>query len=394
VTALRLTCSNTESFVANIFDNDITVTGTHDSIMNIYGIHFDDWEASGEVRNNTLLLTGPRSVTGVSTYGADEISGNDITGIITTDYLTAKGYGIYSLAGNAGSNDYIFDNTISLSTNRNNISLYGIHAQSGKIRHNRITATHSGDSGKVYGLTTDYYQIHIENNSILLSSAGASEYGIAFNTHYNDTKTSYLKNNILQGSAGGISKGIYKSTGYLASVVNSYNTVYNFSDGYDGLTAGTGSLTSDPEFADAELHLSPGSPAIDAGDWASPYANEPAPNGGRINMGAYGNTASATVSAPFTLYAGSDGNCGTKVPCYSKIQDAIDDAATGDVILVRQGRYPESLRLGANKTLLIKGGYNETFGQQTADTTFIEAAGPTAIEASGGSLRFQMISVK
>ncbi len=50
VTAFRLTCSNTEAFIANIFDNDITVTGTHDSIMTIYGICFDDWEASGEVR--------------------------------------------------------------------------------------------------------------------------------------------------------------------------------------------------------------------------------------------------------------------------------------------------------------------------------------------------------
>ena len=235
VTALRLTCSNTEAFIANIFDNDITVTGTHDGIMNIYGIYFDDWEASGEVRNNTVLLTGPRSVTGVSTYGADEISGNDITGVITTDYLTAKGYGIYSLAGNAGSNDYIFDNTISLSTNRNNICLYGIHAQSGRIRNNRITATHSGDSGKAYGLSTDYYQIYIENNSILLWAPGVSEYGIAFNTHYNESKTSYLKNNILQGSAGGNSKGIYKSTGYLASVVNSYNTVYNFTDAFRNL---------------------------------------------------------------------------------------------------------------------------------------------------------------
>jgi subtilisin family serine protease/subtilisin-like proprotein convertase family protein len=36
------------------------------------------------------------------------------------------------------------------------------------------------------------------------------------------------------------------------------------------------------------------SPAIDAGDPASPFANEPAPHGGRINMGAYGNTAQAS----------------------------------------------------------------------------------------------------
>ena len=38
------------------------------------------------------------------------------------------------------------------------------------------------------------------------------------------------------------------------------------------------------------------SPAIDAGDPASPCANEPKPNGHRVNMGAYGNTAYASLS--------------------------------------------------------------------------------------------------
>jgi hypothetical protein len=39
------------------------------------------------------------------------------------------------------------------------------------------------------------------------------------------------------------------------------------------------------------------SPCIDAGDPNSPYENEPLPNGGRINMGAYGNTIEASKSA-------------------------------------------------------------------------------------------------
>ncbi|HUU97660.1 MAG TPA: dockerin type I domain-containing protein, partial [Phycisphaerae bacterium] len=38
------------------------------------------------------------------------------------------------------------------------------------------------------------------------------------------------------------------------------------------------------------------SPCIDAGDPASDYSNEPAPNGGRVNMGAYGNTPEASKS--------------------------------------------------------------------------------------------------
>jgi hypothetical protein len=38
------------------------------------------------------------------------------------------------------------------------------------------------------------------------------------------------------------------------------------------------------------------SPCIDAGDPKSPTGGEPEPNGGRINMGAYGGTAEASKS--------------------------------------------------------------------------------------------------
>ena len=38
------------------------------------------------------------------------------------------------------------------------------------------------------------------------------------------------------------------------------------------------------------------SPCIDAGDPNSPVGDEPEPNGGRINMGAYGGTAEASMS--------------------------------------------------------------------------------------------------
>jgi hypothetical protein len=39
------------------------------------------------------------------------------------------------------------------------------------------------------------------------------------------------------------------------------------------------------------------SPCIDVGDTNSSYALEPAPNGRRVNMGAYGNTAVASLSS-------------------------------------------------------------------------------------------------
>ncbi|MBM4030053.1 MAG: hypothetical protein FJ280_32330 [Planctomycetes bacterium] len=78
--------------------------------------------------------------------------------------------------------------------------------------------------------------------------------------------------------------------------------------------AGEGNLDQDPLFADPDrddYHLKSQagrwdpqtkawvldgvtSPCLDAGDPASNFSKEPEPNGGRINMGAYGGTAQAS----------------------------------------------------------------------------------------------------
>lgn len=100
------------------------------------------------------------------------------------------------------------------------------------------------------------------------------------------------------------------------------------------------------------------------------------------------------IVAPEVIYVSGDGDCGGKTPCHDAIQKAIDDAPTEWTILVRQGTYAESLSLGNAKTLLIKGGYNQAYDQQTANTTFIELPGQTTLKTSNGSLKFQMISVR
>jgi hypothetical protein len=73
----------------------------------------------------------------------------------------------------------------------------------------------------------------------------------------------------------------------------------------EGGWPGTGNLNLDPLFVDADgpdgvygtpdddMHLLPTSPCIDAGDPGSDFSLEPEPDGGRINMGAYGNTPQA-----------------------------------------------------------------------------------------------------
>ena len=47
---------------------------------------------------------------------------------------------------------------------------------------------------------------------------------------------------------------------------------------------------------DDNFLVAPNSPAIDAGALDDPFVNEPGPNGGRINLGAQGNTTQATTS--------------------------------------------------------------------------------------------------
>jgi hypothetical protein len=91
----------------------------------------------------------------------------------------------------------------------------------------------------------------------------------------------------------------------------------NSSGAYSNVTAPIGSdsnLTEEPLYADRanhDYHLKSQygrwngsvwvndavtSPCIDAGYASSSYSNEPLPNGGRINIGAYGNTAQASKS--------------------------------------------------------------------------------------------------
>jgi parallel beta-helix repeat protein len=104
--------------------------------------------------------------------------------------------------------------------------------------------------------------------------------------------------------------GIYS---YEPTVTNSI-IYYNGSDGaqmesqsiatvtysdVQGGWPGEGNIDADPLFADAangDFHLRRDSPCIDAGDPITSIGSEPLPNGGRINMGAYGGTPQASLS--------------------------------------------------------------------------------------------------
>ena len=105
-------------------------------------------------------------------------------------------------------------------------------------------------------------------------------------------------------------------------------TYSNIQRGY----AGTGNLNTEPQFVSTsapDYHLASTSPCIDAGDPEALAVEEPAPNGDRINMGAYGGTRQATKGVTHTIFyvdgqAGRDTNNGrSRTNPFATVQKAI-----------------------------------------------------------------------
>ena len=82
----------------------------------------------------------------------------------------------------------------------------------------------------------------------------------------------------------------------------------------------------------------------------------------------YGSDVSFKTSYAPALYVSPSGVCMGKSPCYDSIQEAINAASTGSLILIEQGTYYESLVLNESKTLTLKGGWDSTFTFQSSHT--------------------------
>ena len=188
----------------------------------------------------------------------------------------------------------------------------------------------------------------IENNTIVNCIGSGIRLGgnVGFNSDWDEVKglTAIIRNNIITNMIHDDTVieeipayGIDVSDGDTA--LCTYNNLWNNHSGnYHGTSLGVGSLSADPGFHHVDLgtnfsntngngdfHLQSEtgrwndavsgwetdpatSIAINAGAPTTGYANEPEPNGGRVNMGMYGNTpyASRGTKAPPVADAGPD----------------------------------------------------------------------------------------
>lgn len=207
-----------------------------------------------------------------------------------------------------------------------------------------------------------------------------------------------------------LSGGALAALSFLTSFPREFDSVGRWSDatGQD-----LQSLSHDPKFADVgagDFHLrssmgrfdpasglfttdpvADNSPLIDAGAPAHAFANEPPPNGGRVNIGRHGNTVEASktpTNAALTLISFNDGGraTGTNVPVNWLARGA---ATNGTVAIYYSANGGTSWTLLTNGVSAALGtwAWNSTFSAQSVQAKLkVELQGAPSIAAISDKL--------
>ncbi|MEI6499744.1 MAG: right-handed parallel beta-helix repeat-containing protein [Armatimonadota bacterium] len=275
--------------------------------------------ATAETISGNVVSSNKSSLRGGGIYLERETAAVTVSGNIISNNVAAKGGGVYSWsAWTVFSNDIVSGNSATAYSGGGFMLCEGAVATI-------VNCTIGGNSAKYGGGVSC-------NDDALVTLRNTI---VAFNTSGCD------------GDMGNKSKLVVTYSDFWANPGGNY---VNFAD----QTGKGGNVSKDPLFANrtaGDFHEKSKrgrwngsawvtdtvqSPCINAGNPASAFANEPAPNGGRINMGAYGNTAYASKS-DFAAYVAE-----TRVG-YATIQAALNAATTGQNVVVQPGTWHERI---------------------------------------------------
>lgn len=293
------------------------------------GVYSDN--SSPVLTDNTISGNSAARGGGVYCYGAG--SSPSLTGNIIRDNTAADdaGGGVYcyhssptltanTISGNSANcgGGVLSITKASLTLNANTISGNsapywggGVYCADASVTltNNIISGNSAYDGGGVYcGIAS---ASALTNNTISGNSAGGQGGGVLCR---DPASPPQIRNTIVAlNTAGG---GLFCATAGSQAVITYCDFYGNAGGDFVGAadpTGTNGNISADPLFVSAgDLHLkseeghwTPGgwvcdavtSPCVNAGAPGSVYANEPVPNGGRINLGFEGNTAQASKQA-------------------------------------------------------------------------------------------------
>jgi len=387
-----------------------TVTG-HTANNNATGIEINN-SNDNTVTNGTLIGNQGNGLSLESSSG-NIISGNDITWNKTAGiWLTSSSY-----------------NPINNNTCDNN-SGHGL-ALTSKSEHNTLAGNSANDNGQVgilllsdssINTVTGYtannnatgIQINNSNNNIVTNGTliGNRGSGVSLESSSGNAITD---NDISGNQNFGIGLKLSTSNKVIGNTINNnrywgiylnssnLQTIYNnnFNNpsnnaGFAGTNTGNAwSISKTPEQSIV------GGPFLGGNFWGKP-------DGTGFSQVTADTDLDGLCDAAYTISAGNvdplplheyvqpselfvnpeDPTCGGKAPCFTSIQDAINRAASGNIIKLVKGSYNDSYALNEDKKLTIQGDWDASFSQQTQGTTMILQ--PVAV--TRGSLK--LIDVK
>lgn len=282
-TALRYARpGDTVKIAEGVYILDQYVNNFNDSLF-VFGGYSTDFT----YRNSDSLQT---IFDGASTYGMS----------VSNQYVTIDGITGRNCTGSFINFSYANYSVISNSKFENCLTGIEMHEA------NYIKIINTIFSQNTQGVFVDYYS----HNEIIISNTFTQN---STGVKCGDGEDSLIiVNNIFSFNGCGIYKSNYAKIfsdsfsyncfyGNDTDYVDSAGIVYDGFAAINGLQNNINNISQNPLYIDTNsaaknYHLNIGSPCADSGDTASDYANEPSPNGSRINMGAYGNTQWAVVS--------------------------------------------------------------------------------------------------